>query len=448
MERAKEKIIPFVISTISLIALTFGIPNQAQAWFFGNVGFEETWTDNIFLVSDRQSDWISRPFIEMNFGPFAGVIPYYTGSGYLYSENPDLDAYIHEGGLEFKYPFGQDRQEFHLAGYYRGSLHAADSNELDFHEGGARLGFKFRPYPSFMIGPNVSGSYRTFPNAGDLSFVETSAWLVLNKSFKSKTTLRISGRFDYKRFLNDIESETTSESQSESETQTSSLSTGEFRMPMDGQYEMSANGSAENGKQQDSAGKNDSGSGSSEGSGRDGVAGGGIGEVANTQTVEVAQLLTVLRLAQGFGNRVGSYIEGTYRLNLLDPPRYVEGAVPTVDREVFDDHYGYEGPGGAANVSILLPEGFRINVHGMAEMRSYEGRDALDENFEPLNPSEDRLDVHALASLRFEYSRFFDLLFPASITASIAYGHVWNRSNDEYFDADENWISAMVSLGW
>lgn len=175
---------------------------------------------------------------------------------------------------------------------------------------------------------------------------------------------------------------------------------------------------------------------------------GQMGSLANTDSVEAAQALFSLRIAQGIGLRVGAYIEGFYRLNLLDPPRYAEGVLPEVDREFFDDRYGYEGPGGEAQVSVILADGLRLIARGRGELREYESREALDEDGLPLSPSEDRSDRRMAGTATLSYSRGFDLAFPASLDLSLSYGYTRNISNDAYYDAEENSASATVSIGW
>jgi hypothetical protein len=51
-------------------------------------------------------------------------------------------------------------------------------------------------------------------------------------------------------------------------------------------------------------------------------------------------------------------------------------------------------------------------------------------------------------AIRGEFSRDFDLAFPAGVSANAGYVRVWNESNDDWFDARENRLFASASLLW
>ena len=166
----------------------------------------------------------------------------------------------------------------------------------------------------------------------------------------------------------------------------------------------------------------------------------------NLDSRSAGQFLIAARLAQSLGSTAGAFVEGTYRANFLDPPRFAEGTIPSVDREIFDDHYGYEGPGGSLQFSLLLPFSMRMVLSGLIEGRRYVGREALDVEGNP--KGEDRRDERYEIGLRGEFSRGFDKAFPAGITANLGYLRVWNESNDDWYDTRENRLFVSASLQW
>jgi hypothetical protein len=167
------------------------------------------------------------------------------------------------------------------------------------------------------------------------------------------------------------------------------------------------------------------------------------------ESQSAGQFLIAARLAQSLGSTAGLFVEGTYRTNFLDPPRFAEGTIPGLDREFFDDHYGYEGPGARMQFSLLLPRGVRMVLSGLIEDRRYVGRDALDLDGNPKDSvDQDRRDKRYEIAIRGEFSRNFDLAFPAAMTAKAGYVRVWNESNDDWFDTGENRFFASASLLW
>lgn len=169
----------------------------------------------------------------------------------------------------------------------------------------------------------------------------------------------------------------------------------------------------------------------------------------NLETQQAGQFLIAGRVAQSLGSTAGIYVEGTYRANFLDPPRFAEGTIPGVDREFFDDHYGYEGPGGRLQFSLLLPLSVRMVLSGLIEERRYSGREALDLDGNPKGgTAEDRRDERYEIGLRGEFSRDFNRVFPAGLSAAAGYVRVWNESNDDLYDTGENRFFASASLLW
>jgi hypothetical protein len=449
-----RRIIPFII----LLIVAF--PRLSFGWFHGNLGLEETWTDNVFLLSDPEQDWITSPFLSMDFGPFAGWSPYLSLAGNLYADNNDLNGTIQSIGIEYGRGFGKgDIPHSFLFGLgYTGTSHVEQTRYLDYHEVGSNLGFSLRPQNTLLIRPEVYGKYRTFPNEENLSFIETGLSFLLNKSFPSATTLRFFGRIDYKQFLQDVETDSDIlDSQQAALVQQTPSSSGTSALPP---LYAGQNGSGQQGPGQGSDNNSGSGSGSqgsensnSSGSGRDRMAGGtgqagSVGSLQNSDSIQAAQTYVAIRVAQSFAGKAGMYLQGSYRTNLLDPPRYVEGLLSAVEREIFDDNYGYQGPGAASQISVIMLPGFSWKIRGEYEMRRYEDRDALDENGFPLDPKEERLDHRIDAVTGLSYTHYFDLVFPAMIQAGLDYGHVWNVSNDAFYDARENWCLISFSLGW
>jgi hypothetical protein len=70
--------------------------------------------------------------------------------------------------------------------------------------------------------------------------------------------------------------------------------------------------------------------------------------------------------------------------------------IPGLDRGFLDDHYGYDGPGGLVQFSLLLPMRMRMVARGLIEERRYVSREALDLEGAPKGPGRARAAGRAL----------------------------------------------------
>ena len=99
--------------------------------------------------------------------------------------------------------------------------------------------------------------------------------------------------------------------------------------------------------------------------------------------------------------------------------------------------------------SLLLPFSMRMVLSGLIEKRRYVGREALDLDGNPKGATgEDRQDERYEIGLRGEFSRGFGKAFPAGVSANLGYLRVWNESNDDWYDTQENRFFASASFQW
>lgn len=426
------------------------ICQPAFAQFAGRIGWQQTWTDNVFLVADPETDWISQPYAELEWMLPGDVTPYYRGDGYLYANHTDLHAYVHQAGLAWDRQFQDGLHGLTLDGFYRGSLHGPDAADLDYHEGAIQLDLRFRPQQIILIGPSVAGSIRSYPRADELSFFETGGGMFANVSFSTGTTVRVTGRLDYKRFLQDVKTETVEDDDTQDQAGIESANGSKSPGPGPGPDNPD---SGDGPKPGPGPGDSDSDDSPGPGPGGDGSMRGTSGNeainlVGNEKTLQAAQTMLKVRLAQSFPPRVGSFLEGWYSLNLLDPPRYAEGAIPELDREIFDDHYAYEGPGVMLRVTILLPQEFQLRLDGSAQWRRFVDRPARDADGALIHPLDNRFDQLWEGGFGLSYEHGFKALFPAWIGLELKSGYLMNLSNDEYYDSQEVWVSGSIAVGW
>lgn len=166
---------------------------------------------------------------------------------------------------------------------------------------------------------------------------------------------------------------------------------------------------------------------------------------ARWQSVDVAapgvtQLTGTLRIGQGITEKTGISLTGQYQANLRKEARYLalEGGILT-DDELFDDHYGYEGPMGSAMLTQLLPADFRFRAYGSVQERRYSNRPAL--NLQGLQVAPQRIDTRSAISLSLDKG------FPSlGLLASLVYDRITNTSNDAFYSYRNDALSMRLTF--
>jgi hypothetical protein len=426
-------------TTLLALILLLSVSVESRAAVDGEVGVQGTWTDNLYLTASSVEDFVTMPFgyVETSLGEEFGIR--YRLNGYLYNTNSELNALWQRAAVRYNTTVS-DKHDLEAEIGYGGILHASDTKNLDHHQFVGAADLNLRPFPRMLIVPGIEGAWRTYPNTDGLDYVEAVGNLIVNRSFETRTTLRLRGTLFFKRFLEAIPAEVEADD-ADSPAASSTLSQDFVSTLGNG----SGWGVGGGGMGQGQAGR---GPGGGRGPGPHGPPPGAKIN-RNLESQSAGQLLLAARVAQALGSRAGIFVEGTYRTNFLDPPRFAEGSIPGVDREFFDDHYGYEGPGVFLRFSLLLPLSMRMVLSGLMEERRYAGRQALDMDGNPKDPSgEDRRDERYEIAVGGEFSRDFERAFPTGISVNVGYSRVWNQSNDDWYDTEENRVYASVSLLW
>ncbi len=96
-------------------------------------------------------------------------------------------------------------------------------------------------------------------------------------------------------------------------------------------------------------------------------------------TPGVTQIIGTLKIGQGIAQGTGLSVMGQYQVSLQKESRYLTFSDGTLtDDELFDDHYGYEGPLVNAMLTQFLPADIRVRVSGTLQQRRYNDRPAFD----------------------------------------------------------------------
>jgi len=431
------------VALLLVMLLAGFLPSRLWATVQGDAGVELTWTDNLTLTASSRADIITMPFASLETGVGEHFALGYRLNGYVYGTESELNALWQSATAGYQLTFGDDHDLKTEIGY-DGTLHPGGATDLDHHQLAGRLYLTFRPTPKTFLTPGIEASWRTYPSSQGLDHFEAVGSVLANRSFPSRTTLRLSGTLFFRQFLQ-TEDPAGIPAQTAAATGTSLLSDLLLSAYDDGPGPGGQAGAGPGSGPGRTGGNrwNPGGRGQQQGPPP------GTAVEENLASRSAGQFLVAARVAQSLGARAGIFLEGTYRVNFLDPARYAEGSIPGADLAFFDDHYGYEGPGGLLQFTLLLPLRMRVILSGRVEDRRYPGREALDLDGNPVRPSGlERHDQRYEVGFRWEFSRGFDRAFPSAVQAAAGFAHLWNPSNDAWYDTEENRAFASVSLGW
>ena len=153
----------------------------------------------------------------------------------------------------------------------------------------------------------------------------------------------------------------------------------------------------------------------------------------------VTQLTGSVRVGQSLLENTGLSISGSYQLNLRKEIRYLGSSYGLIaDDEIFDDHYGYEGPQAGLMLTRILPWDMKFRVSGNWQRRTYATQGAYDDA--GVQVGAERLDTRSALNVQ--------LHIPVRVlgcTVGLAYDHIRNTSNDSYYDYTNNAFTLHLS---
>ncbi len=310
---------------------------------------------------------------------------FYAGAGNFFALLPSRTFYEHNAGVTYSQLFGEDEATLLNAG---GTFSLRDNRDeytvYDHSQWSLSLNMRHYLSGSFMMKGGYSFRSASFAELSDFNYSEHVAFVQGAVSLPSKTTIMLQADLDFKKYL-------------------------------------SANV--------------DSASGS--------LAGSGKGKHrASASTPGVTQLIGTLKIGQGIAEGTGLSLTGQYQVSLQKESRYLtfsDGRL--TDDELFDDHYGYEGPLGSLMLTQLLPADIRLRISGTLQQRQYSDRPAFDLAGVELAPQ--RVDNRSTFSLSVD--KPFDSL---GIRVTFTYDHIINSSNDLFYDYRNDAVAARVSFAY
>jgi hypothetical protein len=159
-----------------------------------------------------------------------------------------------------------------------------------------------------------------------------------------------------------------------------------------------------------------------------------------TSPAGATQSVMLARVGQALREGTGLSVTGSFRFNLRKESRYLGMEYgPVSDDEIFDDHYGYEGPHAEATVTQILSPGTIVRLSGLIQRRDYTNRPAYDSDWNVISGR--REDRRWVVTLNLEKD-----LDEAGVSLGLEYDYAINHSNDAFYSYSNNTISILFSL--
>jgi hypothetical protein len=153
----------------------------------------------------------------------------------------------------------------------------------------------------------------------------------------------------------------------------------------------------------------------------------------------VTQLVGSIRVGQSLFERTGLSMAGGYQINLRKDTRYLGSTAGLIaDDDIFDDHYGYEGPQASVMLTQILPWESKVKLTGSWQRRMYTTQPAYDDAGNVL--AANRLDTRSDVNLALTIP-----LRGLHCTLGVAVDRIWNASNDPFYSYDNTAFTVQVS---
>ncbi len=344
--------------------------------------------DNAFNNGLQLGDRITELSLQTAYGwetDASDVQLFYTGTGNFFTLVPSRSFYEHTTGMTYSQLFGANEATLlNTGGSFSIRSNRDEYTVYDHSQLALHLNMRHYLSDMFMLKGGYSFRSAWFAELLDFNYAEHVAFLQGGVSFPTKTTVMLQADLDYKKYMTP-------------NADSASASPGGY------------------------------------GKGR---------QMASVSTPGVTQLIGTLKIAQGVAQGTGLSLTGQYQISLEKESRYLtfsDGRL--TDDELFDDHYGYEGPLGSLLVTQLLPADIRLLISGTIQLRRYSDRPVYDLAGAVVAPQ--RIDNRSTFSVSIDKP-----IESLGLRLTLVYDHIINASNDGFYDYRNNAVAARISFAY
>ncbi|MDT8323218.1 MAG: hypothetical protein RRA94_03820 [Bacteroidota bacterium] len=451
-----------VLLFLAVLVLT---STSLQGQWLGTLSLDNGYDDNMFRnyagASSASTD------ISLMYGYFpedGNWAVNYSGALTTFSEYPERLYALQSMAASYVMKYGDgDANSLTVIGNGSLRIDRDDYVLYDYSQAMGSLSWRHQLVGDLPLMLTYHARYRSYPNFGELSYLEHFASIGTMMFFETRTSLRIQAEYGFKNYSQNAFSNTLGASTvlhgAAAESAGLTLSGGGPGSGGPGSGGPGSGGDGGGGDGGGGPGSGGDGDGSSSGSGEG--YGGGSGRMGlNTggrrggmeSTVEylvfeepsTSQLRAWVNIGQSLGETTGLSVRFLQRWNLTDRGRaFVGGAVDFIgEEELFDDPYSYESSELSFTLTQVLNWGMRLRGGGFYIAKSYDYPSTLDYS----DPNvESRQDDRIGGWLRIEKRFGGDWLLFNGLRLSLGYVHMRNRSNTSYYDYNSNALSLGMS---
>lgn len=413
-----------------LLMLVIG-PMPAMGQWLGTLSIESGYDDNMFRNYNATKEASTDLTLMYGYFPEQGNWAVnYTGALTSFAQFPDRMYSTHVLGASWSYPYGEnDDNNLTLIGAASLRMDREDYTAYDYSQIAASLSLKQQLVGDFPLMTSYRVRYRSYPNFGELSYLEHFAGIGTMVFFESRTSIRLQADLGFKNYLNS--------------TPPTPAANGSGFVP-DGGGSLTVDG----GGYGNGGGP---GSGSGNGSGRMDMGGGrrGLGMESSVDYLmyeesSTSQLSAWVNVGQGIAEGTGLSFRYVQRWNLTDRGRaFVGGAVDFIgEEELFDDPYSYESNELTLTLTQVLPWMMKMQAGGYYLHKTYGYPSTLDYS---VPDAAVRADDRMGGWLTVSKSIGGEWLLFDGLELTLGYVYLRNQSNTSVYDYHSNSLSLGIS---
>ena len=426
-----RRIIAFAVLSFMLL------PFRMDAQWLGSLSIESGYDDNMFRNYSASSA-VSTDFA-FSLGYFPEEAEWganYSGALTTFSDYPERLYSTHTVGTSYALSYGDsDEHSFSLVASGSFRIDQPDYELYDYSQALGYASLKHKLFDNFPLMLSYRARYRSYPNFGELSYLEHFTSLGTMMFFQTRTSLRIQADLGIKNYSSSFSG--------------SAAGDGSGFAPESGALTLDGGGP---GGSSDRGGNG--GGMNGEGSGRRGINSGGD-QRGMDQGVEylvydessTSQLRTWINIGQSLTQGTGLSLRFLQRWNLTERGRaFVGGAVDFIgEEELFDDPYGYESSEISVTLTQLLPWSMKLQTGGYYLFKEYD----YPWNFDYTDAGAGlRTDERMGGWVTLQKPIAGDWLLFSGLNLSLSYVYLRNQSNTRYYDYYSNTLSMGLSTSF
>jgi hypothetical protein len=372
---------------IIIVAIT---NSRSIAQFSGSVGYSWFFEDNPQRMPTGNSEYVNSVKSDLSLKLFAKELYLnYSGNFNAFNVINDRTFQMHSLGLNYALNTTTQDEENIFAGInYSMKKGTGEYAAYDFVQTSGFINGKFQIDETFFVRPAYSTSYKIFPSLNNLVHFENLFSSQLSKFFETRTGVFLEAGI------------------------------GSMNYSFNNELLLPGSGSASGNRY----GKKSSN---------------------NTQSFNVAQLRTMLKISQSLFENTGINVHCLYRKNLKDNKGLFQSAdyIYSGDDELWDDPYGYSSNEIGTELTQKIPYDITIKLNAEFSNRHYTNN--LSDTLNITQRIDERFGLWGGISKTFEELPIID-----NLELSIEYLLINNRSNSAIFTYKNNMMLFGVQVGF